>query len=117
MTSSQPSRPPIPDDLGNKSAVWIVADRIEIAIRDLDIQRDDARGFEAKFQQALVRRPRELVVRLQTQELGTAALGAILRARADATREGVHFVLRPESPRIARMVRDLGVDKILGMAA
>lgn len=104
-------------DLAKMSAVWVIEDRIEIAVRDQDIQRDDAAGFEAKFQEALRARPRKLVVRLQARELTTASLGVILRARADATREGVEFVLWPESAEVARMVRSLGVDQILGMAA
>jgi anti-anti-sigma regulatory factor len=105
------------NDLKNLSAVWVIADRIEISIRDLDMERDEARGFEEKFRQALASRPKELVVRLEVAVLSTAALGVILRARADANREGVRFRLQPQSPRISRMVRDLGVDRILGLAA
>lgn len=105
------------EGLENMSAVWVVADRIEIAVRDVDIQRDDSARFEAKFKEALKRRPRQLVVKLQASELSTAALGVILRARADAQREGVTFVLRPESRRVAQMVQSLGVDRILNLAA
>lgn len=104
-------------DLSNLSAVWVVEDRIEIAVRPVDIQREDSENFEQKFRQALARRPRELVVRLEAEKLSTGCLGVILRARADATREGVLFRLQPSSAAIAQMVRDLGVDKILGLAA
>ncbi len=105
------------DELKNMSAVWVVADRIEIAIRDVDIQRDEAAGFEHKFRTALARRPKELVILLQAKALSTVSLGRLLRARADTVKEGIRFVLKPESPTIAKMVKDLGVDRILGLAA
>ena len=105
------------EGLENMSAVWVIADRIEIAVRDVDIERDGAARFEAKFKEALKRRPRKLVVRLQAKELCTSSLGVILRARADAQREGVTFVLQPESRRVAQMVQSLGVDQILNLAA
>lgn len=103
--------------LANMSAIWVTDDQVEIAVRDIDMQRGDTSGFEAKFTEALRRRPRRLVVELETTQLSTAALGVILRARADAARVGVRFVLRPRSRKVIEMVRGLGVANVLGLAA
>lgn len=91
---------------------------VELVVTAEELTRDDGRAFDAKFASALADHPKTLVVNLcRTQHLTSSALGHLLRARAEAVRRGIRFLLKPASPDTVRWLSEMGLGEILGLAA
>ena len=95
-----------------------VPDRVQFDVRAGELVDEQGGAFERKFQRALRSAAKEIVVNLGASgQLSSAALGVLLRARADANRGGSSFTVIPENEEVAGFLGQLGLDSILGLAA
>ena len=94
-----------------------VPDRVQFDVRAGELADEQGGAFQRKFQRALRSAAREIVVNLGASgQLSSAALGVLLRARADANRGGSRFTVIPENEEVAGFLGQLGLDSILGLA-
>ena len=93
-----------------------VPDRVQFDVRSDELVEEQGGSFQHKFQRALRSAAKEIVVNLGASgQLSSAALGVLLRARADANRGGSRFTVVPATDEIARFLSKLGLDSILGL--
>jgi anti-anti-sigma regulatory factor len=91
---------------------------VELVVTSEELVRAEGAAFAAKFASALADHPKTLVVNLcHTQHLTSSALGHLLRARAEAVRRGIRFLCKPANPETTRMLTEMGLGEILGLAA
>lgn len=95
-----------------------VPDRIQFDAVGKDFRDDGGARFRRKFDRALRSAAREIVVNVRSEgPLTSGALGVLLKARADAVKAGSRFVVRPACGETAGFLKEIGLAKVLGVAA
>ncbi len=96
----------------------VVPNRVCFDIGASELVEDRGSRFEERFRKVFRSGAQEIVVNLgDGPDLTGAALGALLRARAETVRAGMRLVVRPGSRRQQQNLEELGLGEILGLAA
>lgn len=90
---------------------------VDLVVDPRELERD-GEGFLTRIRAALAEAPQALVVNLlSSAELTSACIGVLLRARAEVVRGGCRYAVRPTCPGTRGLLLELGLGKILGLAA
>lgn len=110
--SDAPMAPPN----GRESGLAPRPSHVELIVPPADLEQDEGRAFLTKIAAVLAEAPAAVVVNLLSGPAPSdAAIGRLLRARADAKTRGVRLVVRPVAPAHREHLRALGVGELLGL--
>ena len=114
LEAQQPSDAPLAPPNGRESGLTARPSHVELIVPPADLEQDGGQRFLQKIAGVLADRPGAVVV--QVDGLGEVThIGLLLRARADAARDGVRLVVRPIAPAHRERLRQLGVGELLGL--
>ena len=116
LEAQQPSDAPLAPPNGRESGLTARPSHVELIVPPADLEQDGGQRFLQKIAGVLADRPGAVVVNLLSGPAPSdAAIGLLLRARADAARDGVRLVVRPIAPAHRERLRQLGVGELLGL--
>lgn len=115
-TTWAPSHANRPSQVRNR-ALRVVPERVRFRVEPSDLSRDGGARFEEKFDRAYATGARQVIIELGEGVLSSSGLGVLLRARAEATREGIRFQVVPSCEGTMRFLDALGLATVLGAKA
>lgn len=112
----EPSDAPLAPPRGRESGLSARPAHVELIVPPADLEDEGGQRFLQKVAAVLVDHPGSVVVNLLSgPDPSDAAVGLLLRARADAKSEGVQLVVRPVAPAHREYLRKMGVGELLGL--
>jgi hypothetical protein len=114
--AEEPSDAPLAPPRGSSSGLTSRASHVELIVPPADLEEDGGQRFLVKMAAVIAEHPATVVVNLLSgPPPSQAAIGILLRTRAEAKGEGVRLVVRPVAPAQREHLRELGVAELLGL--